>query len=127
MKGLTQDELAKEWISRFLDDSDVFIPCLRDPAKVQINVRAMAAVNALASSKNIPAQILMEFANKGMMTMPEIQADLTSKVPVITELFDKWDSSCLANFQLATIGIAIGHACQRQVVTDGAPLETFLS
>jgi hypothetical protein len=57
----------------------------------------------------------------------EIRDDLLSHIPSLAELFNKWDSVGLSDFQLTAVGIAIGHAFQRRIVSESTPLDVFLS
>jgi hypothetical protein len=124
--GFTRDAAPDPW-SPFLDDPEVFMPCLRDSQKLQIRARSMAEVQELAKAKSIPT--LVTHASTGSMQDPEVRADMIAHVPSLEILFDKWGeagSSSSASFQLTAVGIAIGHACQRKVVGDAAPLDAFL-
>jgi hypothetical protein len=114
------------WVP-FLADSDIFIPCVRNSEKLQINARSLSGVQELAHAKNIPT--LVTHQDTGRMQEPEIKADLITRFPAMEKLFDKWDSLGLCRFDLTTVGIAIGHACQRKVVGSAAstPLEAFLT
>ena len=116
---------AATWVP-FLADPDIFIPCIRDSEKLQINARSLSDVQELADAKNIPT--LVTHRDTGRMQEPEIKADLITRFPSVEKLFDKWDSLGLSRFELTAVGIAIGHACQRKVVGSAAsaPLEAFL-
>jgi hypothetical protein len=124
--GFTREATPKPWAT-FLDDPEVFMPCLRDPQKLQIRARSMVEVRELAEAKNIPT--LVKHASTGRMQDPEIKADMIDHIPSLEMLFDKWGDAgvpSLNTFQLTAVGIAIGHACQRKVVGQMAPLENFL-
>jgi hypothetical protein len=87
----------------------------------------MIEVQELSKAKSIPA--LVSHATTGRMLHHDIKADMITHVPALEILFDKWGevgTSALATFQLTAVGIAIGHACQRKIVTDMAPLDVFL-
>jgi hypothetical protein len=125
-KGFTRETASEPW-KPFLDDPDIFMPCLRDPQKLQIKARSMTEVRDLAKAKNIPE--LATYASTGRMQDPEIAADIIAHVPSLEMLFEKWQPESgtgLSTFQLTAVGIAIGHACQRKVVGDAAPLDVFL-
>jgi hypothetical protein len=126
MNGFTRDQAAAPW-QPFLEDSEIFIPCLRNVEKLQIKARSYAEVQELADSKGIPT--LMTHVDLGRMYEPEIKADLIAHIPTLAKLFDSWGvwgASGLANFDLTAVGIAIGHAYQRSAVGETTPLEVFL-
>jgi hypothetical protein len=113
------------WVP-FLGDPQIFIPCIRNPEKLQINARSLFDVQQLASARELPT--LVTHQDTGRMREPEIKSDLIARFPQMKILFDKWGSLGLSSFDLNTVGIAIGHACQRKMVGSDAsvPLETFL-
>jgi hypothetical protein len=123
--GFSREDAPEPWIP-FLDDPEVFMPCLRDPQKLQIRARSMVEMRELAEARNIPTLITSAGAR---MNINEIRTDMVAHVPSLETLFDKWGSSgipSLATFNLTSVGIAIGHACQRKVVGSMTPLESFL-
>jgi hypothetical protein len=125
IRGFTSDQTAEEWRPH-LNDASIFIPCLRDSAKLQINARSHYEVDELVSAKNI--QSLAKFAATGQMLDDEVAADLISNVPVMAHLFQKWATNpALPGFSLTAVGTAVAHACQRQIATANLPLENFLA
>jgi hypothetical protein len=123
--GFTGEVAPEPW-RPFLDDPEIFMPCLRDPQKLQIRARSMAEVEELAKAKNIPA--LVTNAATGRMQEPDIRADMIGHVPSLEILFNKWpgeSDASLSKFKLTAVGIAIGHACQRKVVGDVGSLDTL--
>lgn len=123
VKGFARQAAAVPW-TPFLDDSDVFIPCLREPGNLQIKARSRSELQELASAKDIPT--LLPHGDLGRMYPQEIRDDLVARIPSLERLFDVWDDVGLSHFGLTSVGIAIAHATQRRVVGHGAPLEEFL-
>jgi hypothetical protein len=125
--GFTGKVAPEPW-RPFLDDPEIFMPCLRDPQKLQIRAGSMSEVKELAKAKNIPT--LVTNAATGRMQEPDIRGDMIDHVPSLRILFDKWPDESggggISTFQLTAVGIAIGHACQRKVVGDVGLLDTFL-
>lgn len=123
-KGFTREQAAAPWVA-FLDDPDIFMPCLRDRQKLQIRARSLAEVRELAAKKDVPT--LVTHAATGRMQEPEMKADLIANVPRLKVLFDKWDGPAkISNFEINAVGIAIGHAVYRQVTGSEVPLDLFL-
>jgi hypothetical protein len=124
--GFTREAAPEPW-TPFLDDPEVFVPCLRDPKKLQIRARSMTEVLELSKTKGIPT--LVTNAKTGRMQQPEIKDDMIAHLPSLEALFERWGDSGtseLASFGLTAVGIAIGHACQRKIVGEMTPLEHFL-
>jgi hypothetical protein len=124
--GFTREVTPEPW-TPFLDDPEVFMPCLRNPQKLQIRARSMAEVRELAETKKIPT--LLTHVSVGCMQDFQIRADMIAHVPSLEILFNEWGEAGtpnLATFQLTTVGIAIGHACQRKIVGEMPPLDFFL-
>lgn len=69
------------------------------------------------------------FANVGVMSYPDIEAEIVQRIPEAAVVVERWEKSGLASFQLTAAGIAIGHAYWKQVVPPdaSAPLDIWLS
>ena len=120
-----------EQAREYADDRSVIIPCLRNPQLLQINSLSHQAVRDLQASKGIhpapghagPFETACLY---GRMSNDEIEQDLVSHIPFMGQLFEHWNNSGLANFDLTGIGIAIGHAYWRRVTGATTPLDTWL-
>jgi hypothetical protein len=125
VKGFKREEAAMPW-TPFLGDPEIFIPCIRDCCKLQINARSLSEVEELAAANHVPT--LVTHRDLGRMYAQEIRDDLISRMPSLEALFDAWEDNNigLSQFDLTAVGIAIAHASQRKVVGDNAPLEVFL-
>lgn len=121
--GFTKEAAPSPW-GEFLDDPEVFMPCLRDSGRLQIRARSLSEVAELGHAKGIPT--LVTHAATGRMQPNEIKGDLISRVPSLAKLFDNWGPG-LSQFELTAVGIAIAHACQRRVVSGSTSLDVFLS
>ena len=124
-RGFTEVDLPP-----FLDlrDSEVFVPCIRNSQKWQLNVLSKEHVIELGAKKRAP-EILDELSRRGIMSYREIQLDLESHIPCMKVIFERWNNnnSVLKFFQLTSVGIAIGHAYWRQAAgTAAAPLGVWL-
>jgi hypothetical protein len=128
-KGFAIDDGIPDDLSRLVADRELFIPCLRDPDKLQINAVSSREVAELAGRKSIEADLLESFANVGVMRTPEIEAELIERIPEAAILVERWQKCGLAAFESAAAGVAIGHAYWSQVVpaNASAPLDVWLS
>ncbi len=124
VEGLPLAVTPSPWVAH-IDDPEIFMPCLRDPSKLQLRARSTGDVAELARKNSLPD--LVTYQATGRMQPDEIRDDLISHVPPLAKLFDNWDSSGLSHFELTAVGIAIAHACQRRLTNSSAPLDTFLS
>jgi hypothetical protein len=128
-KGFTIDESFPDMLRLFANDREVFIPCLRDSGKLQINAVSSREVAELAARKSIEPDLLESFANVGVMRTPEIEAELIERIPEAAVVVERWQKCGLAAFESTTAGVAIGHAYWTQVVPAdaSAPLDVWLS
>lgn len=126
--GFTAEDIP-DVIRAFTDDKEVFIPCLRDPEKLQVNAASTKVVNDLQKRKAITSNVLENFANVGVMSQPDILAEVLTRIPEIAPLVERWEKAGLQNFELTAAGLAIGHAYWKQTVPAGAsaPLDIWLS
>jgi hypothetical protein len=125
--GFTGDEVPEE-LRQYLGDSDIFVPCLRDKDKLQVNSPSVDGVRQLAIAKGIEQRDLENLSAAGVMTAPDVQSELISNVPCMKVIFDRWDEqdSPVQHLELTSAGIAIGHAYLRQVSDNTPPLDTWL-
>jgi len=125
-EGFTSEQVPDD-LREFLDDPEIFMPCLRDGDKIQVNGRSVAEISELEIKKGLPTQALLNLSRLGMMTHEEIRKDLVARVVGLGPFLDHWKSSGLSNFELTTAGIAIGHAYYRHVTgVSNAPLDSWL-
>jgi hypothetical protein len=54
--GFTREVAPNPWVP-FLDDPEIFMPCLRDPQKLQIRAQSSHEVQELANAKGIPTLV----------------------------------------------------------------------
>lgn len=126
-KGFTEDEVL-EPLREFIGDSRVFVPCLRDAAKMQLNVShednisdALEAIGRPDLEAPYKQQLMT-----GAMSPEEVESDVSARAPEVAELIEAWKNSSLPNLTLTTVGIAIGHAYWRRVTGQSAPLSIWL-
>jgi hypothetical protein len=127
-KGFSVDDIPPV-LRAFSDDQEVFIPCLRDPHKLQVNAIGAREVAAIEAKRSIEQNILANFAHVGVMSPDDIEVELVERVPEAAVLAERWEKSGLESFDLTAAGLAIGHAYWKQVVPPdaSAPLDIWLS
>lgn len=108
--------------------SVMIMPCLLDPAKFQV----AALNNEVLEQKTQQLQPEEVAKLKGMLTQnqlsdDEIKAAVVGFVPDLKTLFEKWDTSSMARFELTSVGMAIGHANIKRITGEFAPLSVWIN
>ena len=118
-----------EALRTFTDDKEVFITCVRDEEKLQVNAVGARNVYDIQERKGITSNALEGFAKGRVMNQQDILAEMEDRIPDIAMVVDRWEKSGLANFELTAAGLAIGHAYWKQIVPAdaSAPLDIWLS
>jgi hypothetical protein len=124
--GGFKPQQVPEGLRARIDDKTTFIPCLRDNDSFQLNARSGQDIARLAQETGIGESSLRSLSDIGVMTGPDIRADLIQQVPALAPLFDLWNESDLVHLELTTVGIAIGHAYWRRVTQSAVDLNTWL-
>jgi hypothetical protein len=127
-KGFFADQVPDD-LRQHLSNSDIFVPCLRDPDKLQVNSPSAQGIRDLACAKNVDPDKLDNLSGIGIMTTPDIQSELISNVPCMNVVFDRWNTadSLLQRLELTSVGMAIGHAYWRKVSGNSSvPLDIWL-
>lgn len=126
-RGFAREEIL-EPLRDLADDSRVFVPCLRDSGRLQLNMVHAEEAEPLAAAIGRPDLVptLQQQLNVGAMSGPEVEAELVERVPGVADLVTVWRDSVLKNLTLTTVGIAIGHGYWRRVTGSTAPLSIWL-
>jgi hypothetical protein len=126
--GFTADQVPKE-IQSYLNNSEIFMQCIRDPDKLQLCALSKQDVMNLPVAEDIKARgLLNSLSLQGIMSYQEIQSELESHVPCMKAIFEQWNSSdsALRYLDLTSLGIAIGHGYWRHATGNTTSLETWL-
>lgn len=118
-------------IREYINDRSVFIPCIRNTEMLQVNAVSLNNVRALQAAKGLAgrpghAGPLETLCLYGRMPDEELRRDIILHVPAMSQVFDRWNSSGLSNFELTAAGIAVGHAYWRKTTGGTASLDTWL-
>jgi hypothetical protein len=126
--GFEVDAVPDE-LRQYLSDDQVFIQCIRDSSKIQVNAVAAEDVSAIAISKNLDPGQLEQLAVNGVIGAAEIQEDLIAHVPEMHICFGLWNdpNSAVRRFELTSAGKAIGHSYWQHATGDTlSPLDIWL-
>jgi hypothetical protein len=128
LKGFEQTEISGRSIS-IGHDSRFFIPCLNNPSKVQVGAINKTALNKKLEDFTIPpedqAKITALF-DVGKMGDKEIREKCISIRPYLSDLFESWSGSLMKNFNLTSVGIAIGHANIKRLTGEFSDLSIWI-
>lgn len=126
--GFEVDAVPDEF-RQYLSDGQVFIRCIRDSSKVQVNAVSAEDMLAITISKNLDPGRMELLAGNGLMSPAEIQEDLMAHVPEMRVAFELWNNpnSAVRRFELTSAGKAIGHSYWQQATGDTlSPLDIWL-
>lgn len=124
---------AKEVEDRSLSiglDSRFFIPCLNDPAKIQVRANSHESLDRLIAEQSIDTEDsgkIKALFDLGKMTDDEIKAKCIEIRPYMSPVFDVWSDSQMKHFTLTSVGIAIAHANIKRLVGEFANLAIWIN
>lgn len=107
-----------------------FIKCLNDQSKFQVYasdmdmLEAMFAANAVTEENR---QKISALFNEGTMGLVEIKAKMIEVAPYLAPVFVSWSASQMKNFELSSVGIAIGHANIKRLAGEFANLSIWIN
>lgn len=147
MGGMTLEQLWEDQYSAFfkvgfnqehLDQATLpreklnglLMRCLNDPSKIQV-----AALNSGVLTQKMAANGLSDpeeqsrlrvLFSQGTLDRTEIKERMLAAAPFLKPIADVWDSSGLSNFQLTSVGMAIGHGNIKRFTGEFAPLGIWI-
>jgi hypothetical protein len=129
LKGFDRKEIERQSIS-LPSDHHLFVQCLNDPQKIQVKALSLAALEAKLIKFNIDpdnAEKMKNLFNFNLMTPEEIRSKCIEIRPYMEHLFDVWSNSSLKNFNLTSVGMAIGHANIKKISGEFASLSIWIN
>ena len=129
LKGFDAAVVAQNEIAIGLDNR-VFIPCLNDPTKLQVKATNKDVLNILLDSLSIGQEDRAKITSlfeQGLMSNEEVKTKCVSIRPYMEQIFSTWASSSMQNFNLTSVGIAIGHANVKRLVGEFANLSIWIN
>ncbi len=120
LKGFDQQEItSKEIILSEKDFKIFFIPCLNDNQKLQVNALDKQTLEEKLKFHNIAEENktkINSLFELNKMSEEEIKAKCINIRPYMNKLFDIYDDTGMRNFNLTSVGIAIGHANIKRLI-----------
>ena len=91
---------------------DLFIQCIQDPSKIQINSISREALDEqLSSINNLPDEdkrFIQEHFSNNLMSQNTIKDFICSNIPSSKMLFSQWNDTSLKHLTLTSVGIVLG-------------------
>jgi len=128
-KGFIKEEIEKRDITVPVD-SPIFIPCLHDQGKLQVNAINKEALREECQRLKIDTQEtskLIDLHKSCLMKGAEIKKYLEQLRPYMKNVFDVWEHSLMRRLHLTSVGIAIGHANVKRQVGELTDLSIWIN
>jgi hypothetical protein len=128
-KGFDRSRLTE--LEVVLDNQDNFIiPCVNDSTKFQVRGIEIDSIKEWWISQNVNEENRMKLENlfnENLMSDQEIREKVIEVCPLMTSIFNAWDSTKLKSFELTSVGIAIGHANIKRNVGEFSDLSIWIN
>lgn len=128
-KGLSEEDIQEIGFETYIRPA-IFIRCINDSSKHQINALNYNSLEQLLKKHSISAKLKIKIHNlfrTNLMPITEVKAKVISIRPYMIDIFTWWDNSSAGNFTLTSVGIAIGHANMTQQTGKFANLSTWIN
>ena len=112
-----------------LYDTELFIPCFHDTEKLQVAAHEKNVLLEFSRKKQIPDTVIDSIwahFESTFMSQEEMIKLIGERLPGFITLDELWKKCQLSNFELNTVGIAIGHANARRVGSIDADLSIWI-
>ena len=130
MKGFAIDEIpkAKNGDSLF-DLYPLFVPCLNNKSKFQINTITEEVLSRQIQKMSIPledANLLKRLFSENLLPDYEAQELVKRLVPKMKEVFKYWDEGEIKHCFLSSVGIVIGAEYAHQIIGENYNLKIWI-
>ena len=129
-KGFEENRLLELPITLLGSNRNFFVPCINDLSKLQVrSVDLDSLKNHLIvnSVSNEDQQKMEQLFQENMMSDNEIKEKIVSESPFMESIFSAWSSTKLQNFELTSVGIAIGHANIKRLKGEFSNLSIWIN
>ena len=112
------------------DRSRFFRTCLNDPKKFQTNVIDMEQLESQFTNNAVSEENRKKITtlyNEGLMNVAETRAKVIEFSPFMEKMFTLWSASSMKNFELSSVGIAIGHANIKRLAGEFSNLSIWIN
>ncbi|MGB3401344.1 MAG: LPO_1073/Vpar_1526 family protein [Microcoleaceae cyanobacterium] len=125
-KGFEPSEITKRNLSI---DLGFFMICLNNPTKWQFSVSDIETLKPILNNQGIESNEQMkiiELFNLNKMSTVEMKEKCVKTRSYMKTVFDIWSDSAIQNFQLTSVGIALGHANIKRLVGEFTDLSIWI-
>lgn len=108
--GLRQQELER-----------LFCRCTCDPLKVQTKGLQKVDLEGVLDDIRVTGELktkVLELFDRNPMPMDQVRESIVQLRPYMSDLIAAWDQSPMSSFSLTSVGMAIGHANVKRMVSD---------
>ena len=129
LKGFDHEEALRKGLTIPITPP-LFINCLNDPSKLQLNALNLERLNDYFVSNSITSDNsnkLIELFNQNKMSHVEIKEKCLFLRPYMSAVFEAWESSEMKSFTLTSVGMAIAHANIKRLVGEFSDLSIWVN
>lgn len=130
MKGFDKEKIPKAKCGQSLFDLyPLFIPCLNDKSKFQINTMTEEILFEQIQKMSIPledATALTTLFKENILPDNEAQALVEKLVPQMKGVFEYWDKGEIKHCFLSSVGIIIGAEYAHQITNRNYDLKIWI-
>lgn len=130
IRGFPLEEVLEKMKINVPITSPMFIRCLHDQEKYQINSLDNDELRKKAIDLNIhedDINKLIKLNNSFLMSEGKAKEYLEQTHPYMSIVFDVWENSYMKNFTLTSVGISIGHANVKRLVGEFTDLSIWIN
>ncbi|MEI8198732.1 MAG: LPO_1073/Vpar_1526 family protein [Eubacteriales bacterium] len=128
-KGFDLNTLG-EFGNDLLHFPQILATCLHDNQKMQMNAMSIDVLNSSIASLEIEAEMagkIRDLYNNSLMDDEQVEKYVISLCDYMNNIFEVWKNSKLQNFQLTSVGIAIGHANVKKHISNFSDLSIWIN
>lgn len=117
MRGISQIEIPKDrnGVPLHIVYPDLFVRCLNNPQKLQIDAMNKAYLSSKISFENKDREKILTLFEENVMPDKEAQQFVEYLVPEMKDIFNYWQGSVIKNCDLSSVGVAIGAQYAHQI------------
>lgn len=128
--GFEVKRLLELGITTSSNDNIMFMPCLNNPEKLQIRALETDYLKTFLEIKNTSIDQIQKFEQlfqENMFNDEEIRSKIITSSPFMGSIFKSWSTTKLQNFDLTSVGIAIGHANNKRITGEFSNLSIWIN
>jgi hypothetical protein len=128
-KGFEKEKIIDRGISTS-PSHEIFIPCVNNASLIQVNAMSKVALDSQIESLKIPfsdREKINGLFLENRMSDIEIKEKCISIRSYMEDFFNIWNDSAMSHFSLTSVGIAIGHANIKSLISEISDLSIWIN